>query len=250
MEKINFFLDIKKKVVGNIPYVLAYYGASTTSVEFVFPNWGEIIRYVLKDFCETETGDYEKAYWNIQTMNLGLNGAGSGDLLKRLDSLVLSRNPDLVILDDGKNDYYYGIDKKTSYENSARIIDPILAKGAKIIYTTSFPALWPELNAKLNDYIENDRKIAAKYAADNRLLFIDFYKAVTREEIEKSYTLVSQGGNEDVGYKPGEVDPIHYNKYGNALVAKIILKEAFGIDFDADKFLVSISDNTKKYPEY
>ncbi len=50
--------------------------------------------------------------------------------------------------------------------------------------------------------------------------------------------------------KKGEIDPIHYNRYGNAIVAKILLKKVFSVDFDEEKFLEDLANPIVKWPRY
>lgn len=66
----RFLEDIKTSIEKGKPYLIAYYGASTTSQEYVFPNWGDIIRYVLKFELEQIMNDWKKPLWNIHTINL------------------------------------------------------------------------------------------------------------------------------------------------------------------------------------
>jgi len=47
----------------------------------------------------------------------------------------------------------------------------------------------------------------------------------------------------------GESDLEHPNQLGNAYIAKIILKEVFDIDFDADKYIRETFEGLK-YPGY
>ena len=64
MEKTKSFLDsIRESLKKDEPFLIVFYGASTTSQENVFPSWPEIIRYFLKN--ESEETDYKKSFWNI-----------------------------------------------------------------------------------------------------------------------------------------------------------------------------------------
>ncbi|MFH0969298.1 MAG: GDSL-type esterase/lipase family protein [Patescibacteria group bacterium] len=247
---MNFLEEIEKEAIQDKLYPIAFYGASTTSSEYVFPNWVEIIRYVLKDAIEQKLGDYKKAYWNIQTFNLGLDGASSKDLLEKFDDLVLRINPRLLFLAMGKNDPYYGIDPKETAENTFKLISKALDSGIKVIFANTPPALWESLNEKIKNHLQAEREVAKKFAENGNFMFIDIFEKFPKEELEKIYTLISADGNKVVGIKPGEVDPIHYNKRGSALVAKIFLKEAFDIDFNVENFLQDLNDPTKKYPSY
>ncbi|MFA6383350.1 MAG: SGNH/GDSL hydrolase family protein [Parcubacteria group bacterium] len=247
---MKFLEDIIDNAKEDKFYPIVFYGASTTSAEYSMPNWGEIIRYWLKEKVSDAVGNYKKAYWNIQTSNRGINGGCSQDLLERLDILVLSLAPKVIFLSVGKNDAYYRIDTKITAANTRKIIQKSLGSGSKVVFMTTVPTLWDKLNEKIKDYVEVDRMVAQEFSDNENFIFIDFYNFFTKEDLEKSYTLVSVDGNEIVGIAPGEIDPIHYNKIGNALVVKIILKEVYGLDFDAEKFISDLADPAKKYPGY
>lgn len=247
---MKFLEDIIEYVKKDKLYSIVFYGASTTSAEYSMPNWGEIIRYWLKDGIGNAIGDHAKASWNIQTANRGLNGGSSQDLLERFDDFVLSLKPQIIFLSVGKNDAYFEIDKKITAENTKKIIRKSLAAGSKVVFMTTVPALWEKLNEKIRDYVEVDRALTQEFLDNKNFIFIDLYKLFSKQDLEKSYTLISLDGNEIVGIAPGEVDPIHYNKFGNALVAKIILKEVYDLDLDVEKFIKDLGDPTNKYPGY
>ncbi len=248
-----FFEDIKKSVEKDESFLIAYYGASTTSQEYMFPNWGEIIRYTLKYAFENEDegeDDYKKYMWNIHTINLGLDGASSTDLLERFDNLVLSKKPNIIFLDASKNDVYYKIDKKVTENNNKKLIKKALDKGIKVVFTARIPSLRENLNKKIIEYNEIDKKIAKEFSENKNFIFIDLFNIFPKTLIKESYTLIHPISNEYIGIKAGEIDPIHYNKLGNVIVSKILLKEVFNIDFDENKFLKDLSDNTKMFPDY
>jgi len=245
-----FLEEIKKEAEQDKLYPIAFYGASTTSSEYVFPNWVEIIRYVLKNVVEQKTSDYKRAYWNVQTFNCGLDGASSKDLLERFENLVLRIKPRMIFLAMGKNDPYYGIDPKETTENTSKLISQALDSGIKVVFANAPPALWESLNEKIKNHLEAEREVAKKFAENENFIFIDIFEKFPKKELEKIYTLICADGNEVVGIKPGEIDPIHYNKRGSAIVAKILLEEAFGIDFDMEIFLNDLNDPSKKYPSY
>ncbi len=247
---MNFLDEVKKRIEEDKLFFIVYYGASTTSAEYCFPNWGEIIRYVLKDTLEQKIGVYKKAYWNLQTMNMGLNGASSADLLERFDFLVLDKKPDLIFLNDAStNDPYLNIDKEISKKNTRMIIEKAVGKNIKVVFSTTIPSSRNDLNKKVADWIKVEREVAENFRENKNFIFIDLFNLFPKEAVEKSYTLIGEE-NEDVGFKEGEIDPIHYNKYGNAIVAKILLKKVFDIDFDEEKFLRDLNDPMQMYPNY
>ncbi|PCI21281.1 hypothetical protein COB64_00155 [Candidatus Wolfebacteria bacterium] len=246
---MNFFDEIKNRVVNNIQTDIIYYGPSTTSFENIFPNWGEIIRYVLKAELEDNIEDINKL-WNLHTLNLGLDGATSGDLLDRFQELVLDKKPYLIFLSAGKNDVRFGVNSRTTIENIKELIQQSLNNSIKVVFSTYIPSLKSEENIKMMEHIKNENKIAKSFINNKNFVFVDLFALFPRDAIEKSYTLIEPEGNESLRLKPGDIDYVHYNKYGNAIVAKILLKEVFDINFDADKFLEGLLDNNKKYPDY
>ena len=250
MDNKSFFGEIKSKVEKDKPYLIAYYGASTTSHEWIFPNWGDIIRYVLKDELEHALKDWKKPAWNIHTINLGLDGATSSDLFNRFDKLVLDKNPNLIFLEEGKNDIYFNIEGKVTEANKKKTIRKALEKGIKVVFISTIPSLWEKLNRKIINNMEVDNNVAREFKDDKNFMFVNLFELFPKNLIEKSYTLISKEGNDVVGIAPGEIDPIHYNRYGNAIVAKILLKKVFGIDFDENVFLKDLNNPEKQYPDY
>lgn len=246
----NFFEEIRTSVEKDKPFLIAYYGASTTSHEGVFPNWGDIIRYVLKYQLEETLKDWKKPCWNIHTINLGFDGATSNDLLNRFDELVLSKKPDLIFLEEGKNDIYFDINKRITEANNKKTIQKALNKGIKVVFISSIPSLRESLNKKIKNNMEIDYSVASEFKDNKNFIFVDLFKSFPKNLIEKSYTLISEEGNDVVGIDPGSIDPIHYNRYGNSIVAKILLKQAFGIDFDEKKFLKDLDNLSKQFPGY
>ena len=245
-----FLKEIKSKVEKNKPYLIAYYGASTTSHEYIFPNWGDIIRYALKFHIESILNDWKKSCWNIHTINLGLDGATSTDLSGRFDELVLSKNPDLIFLEEGKNDMYFNIDKKVTEANKKKTIKKALDRGIKVVFISSIPSLWEKLNKRIVDNMKIENNVAKEFAGNKNFMFVNLFELFPKNQVKKSYTLISENGNDVIGIAPGEIDPIHYNRYGNAIVAKILLKEVFGINFNEKVFLKDLNDQSKQFPDY
>lgn len=245
---MSLITQIKKQVESDRPYLIAFYGPSTVSFEYIFPNWTEVIRYAVKDHLETVVEDYKKIYWNIFTMNLGMSGATSKDLLERAD-YVRKMDPDLVFVTSSKNDAYLDISPDQSGKNSSALITYFLEQGKKVVFLTSIPSLRNDLNEKIAPYVDMDRGVSKKFGKHENFLFIDLYQLFPSDKIERSYTMISES-NPAEGVVEHEKDPIHYNHYGNSIVAKIILKEAFGIEFDNDKFLQQAYDEGIKYPAY
>jgi lysophospholipase L1-like esterase len=66
-------------------------------------------------------------------LNAGVRGNTTADVLARLDRDVLSKNPRLVILLIGGNDFLQGVPSATSFSNIRTIIDRIHASGSAVL---------------------------------------------------------------------------------------------------------------------
>jgi len=245
-----FYKAAKQSVLDEKHFFITFYGTATTSVEYVFPNWAEIIRFALKRHIEEDIGLYNIPYWYIQTSNFALNGAASRDLRMHFDKLVTERKPKMIFLNAGKNDVYQDIPLRETKRNTEWLIERSLALDLLVVFTTAVPALRDDLNKKILQYVNLDRRVAQGFKTNDNLKFVDYYEHFNKEDIGKSYTLVSPTGNEHINLDPGQIDPIHFNRYGNALIAKILLREIFEFDFDHEKFLADLADDGKKYPGF
>ncbi|MCK5412933.1 MAG: SGNH/GDSL hydrolase family protein [Candidatus Pacebacteria bacterium] len=247
---MNLIKEIENKIRDENIFKIVFYGASTTVVAYSFPNWAEIVKYALREKFEEIIGDWKAPYWFIQSFNGGLDGASSEDLLANLEMFVIKENPDLIFLSTSKNDFYYNFKLEETKNNTKQIIDKLLETGAKIIFTTSIPSSDEKRNNKINTFLDNDRKIAFNYLDSPNFLFIDFFRLIEKKYREKMYTLIQESNEEITGAKIGDIDTIHFNKYGNVVIASVLLKECFDIEFNVDKFIKDVKDNTRKNPRF
>ena len=80
-------------------------------------------------------GDYPSALTkmtSVAVINAGIDGDTSTEALKRLQSGVLDREPLLVIVEFGGNDFLRKIPQEETLNNMIEIIDKIQAKGAMV----------------------------------------------------------------------------------------------------------------------
>ncbi len=70
----------------------------------------------------------------MKVINAGVDSDETEDVLKRLDRDVLSKDPRMVIVLIGGNDYLDGVPRKETLENLDEIIRRIQAKGAMVIF--------------------------------------------------------------------------------------------------------------------
>lgn len=71
-------------------------------------------------------------------INAGVSGDTTADGLARLDSDVLSRNPDIVIVFLGGNDILQNVDESVTVENLTEIVEQIQAQDAAVIIVGSY----------------------------------------------------------------------------------------------------------------
>lgn len=69
---------------------------------------------------------------DIPVINAGIDGDTSVEALKRIESDVLERDPLLVIIEFGGNDFLRKISKETTLKNLKQMIDKIQEKGAMV----------------------------------------------------------------------------------------------------------------------
>ena len=80
-------------------------------------------------------GDYPSALTkmtSIPVINAGIDGDTSTEAIKRIKSDVLDRNPLLVIVEFGGNDFLRKIPQEVTLNNVREIIDKIQAQGAMV----------------------------------------------------------------------------------------------------------------------
>ncbi len=246
---MDLIKTIENKINNKEIYRIIFYGPSTTNMQSVFPNWPEIIRYVLREHLEKITGDWKFPDWYIQTANRALDGATSKDLLANCEEFVLKEKPDLVFLSVSKNDAYLNIDLKETEINTRKFMEVLLKNKIAVVFTTSAPSKEKRISVKIMPFVESDRKVARLYKQEENFEFIDFFQLIPASITEKMYSFISDG-NEKLGFKPGDIDTVHFNRYGNAVIAGTVLKECFGANFDADKFLADLKDETKMHPRF
>jgi acyl-CoA thioesterase-1 len=133
----------------------------------------------------------------VPVINAGVSGDTTDTALARLDADVLARDPRIVIVGLGGNDFLHGVDIKTTEANLRTIVEKIQGAGAMVVI---LGFRFPSLNA---DY-EGMYKRVAK---DGRCLFIaNLLRGIITDPQLKS-------------------DEIHPNAKGYALMAERIARD-------------------------
>lgn len=243
MEKLTLktfveFLDDKET------FRLAFLGDSITAVDWLHPNWRELVEYILRDLAYDNVKSWKTASWGFRCYNCGFDGSASEDIGRLMNDEVFSLYPDMVIYQIGDNDADYKVSLEQFRINIESNIDRLLTFVKKVVITSDIYNGKPALNEKYAPYIEIVREIVKT----KNVLFVDMAKEFAKQDVSKFFTLKSPG-NELFAIKKGEIDLVHPNQLGNAYFAKVILKQVFGFDFDIDKYFASIKKDIM-LPEY
>jgi len=163
-------------------------------------------------------------YPDYELIGAGIGGNKVYDLYLRLESDVLEKKPDLVVIYVGINDVWHkkssgtGTDYDKFIKFYQALISKISATGSKVVLCT--PTVIGEkmngenalgLDADLDKYADAVRELAKKNnlpLCDLRTAFLDYEKANNKNNQEKNILTV---------------DGVHLNDLGNNLVVKNLL---------------------------
>jgi len=229
----------------NGKYWIVFTGDSITSCEWVHPNWRDIVIYVLHtEATKILEGDWQTVEWGIKGFNFAYDGATTKDIYEKLDEILLTK-PQLVIGLMGGNDPALGISAEESVEYIGKIADVITGSGARLVWSNSTPA---GKGSKKNPEYEPYAKALINMPEKDKVVKIDMFNIYQAFPTERFFTFVSEE-NPVEGIKAGEIDLQHPNQLGNAYIAKVVLKEVFGINFDPEKYIADTLAG-EKYPNY
>jgi lysophospholipase L1-like esterase len=153
--------------------------------------------------------------YQVKSINAGIGGHKSNDMLARLESDVLRHRPAWVSISCGVNDVWHGekgVSLSDYQKNMTEIVDRCLQAGAKVLLLTATPIhenLDSPENLKLRPYNDFLRQLAK----DKSVLLGDLFAA-----FERVYGTRLREGNMLT------TDGVHMNPRGNRLMAREILK--------------------------
>jgi NAD kinase len=233
---------IKNKLEEEGKFWIGFVGDSITSCEWVHPNWREIVEYVIKEELQKLMSGWKVPSWGVRCFNCGYDGATTKDVVEKIGEIE-GLHPDLVILMIGGNDSVLRVSKEEHKKNIREIAASLAAKSIDLIYSTDSKPWNEKLTKTYGEYVEVDKKLKIENTQ-----FINLFEEFDNFPTERIFTFKSEG-IEVVGIKKGDLDFLHPNQLGNAYIAKIILKEVFGIDFDPEKYIKTTLSG-EKYPQY
>lgn len=238
--------DIKATLEQTGRYWIAFTGDSITSTEWVHPNWREIVEYVLKEELTKQLGgNWKLSEWGFRCFNFGYDGATTKDIVGKIPDMLLLK-PNLIVGLMGGNDPTSSIPVDESTSNVQEIINKLNESGTKVAWCTSTPA--GQGSKKNSEYAPYAQALVNNIFNTDKTQLIDMYSLYQQFPLEKFFTFISED-NPVEGVKQGEPDLQHPNQLGNAYIAKIILKEIFGINFDPEKYITTTLKG-EKYPQY
>jgi lysophospholipase L1-like esterase len=119
-------------------------------------------------------------------INRGINGDTTSGFLQRVEQ-VTKLNPKKVFVMGGINDIFQGFQVKDIFENHKRIIQILKDKNiTPYIYSTLYTA---KKDNGYNDKVKELNILLKKYCEDNKIVFIDLNKSLSKDELLiKDYT--------------------------------------------------------------
>jgi lysophospholipase L1-like esterase len=233
--------EISEKIKSDGKYWVSFTGDSITSCEWVHPNWREIVEYVLKEELQKIYRDEWKIpSWGLRCFNFVFDGATTVDILEKIND-IKSVNPDLVIGLMGSNDRTrLSLEEHT--ENIKKIVENL---DTQVIWCNSICFL--ESSLRNNEY-RPFAEASMQISSSEKLQLIDMFNIFKSFPLERFFTFRSED-NPVEGVTEGQIDDTHPNQLGNAYIAKVVLKEVFGIDFDPEKYWKETLSG-EKYPNY
>ena len=153
---------------------------------------------------------------HITTINSGIGGETTEDLIKRIDRDVNSFNPDLVIITIGGNDTWKDLTIEEYEENLSKIITQLKEKNCLPVLQTYYCLLYDKMDKiflRFPKFVEVNRKLSLKLKIpllDQYRYFSPFYE------------------NEPKKYSKIMLDGLHVNPIGNALMG-IIASRLFSL---------------------
>jgi lysophospholipase L1-like esterase len=234
---------VKKALEKNGKYWIAFVGDSITSTEWVHPNWREIVEYVLKDKLQSEFSDWRTPSWGMRCFNWGFDGATTKDIVENSGEIIAIK-PDLIIALMGGNDPTLGVKPEETKKNIEKLFQKFGENQAEVFWMTSTPDLYGKKDKTYSEY----REATLDINTSRGQTIFDMFTEYKKYDLKRFYTFISEG-NEVEHIKAGDIDPDHPNQLGNSYIAKIVLKEAFDVDFDPEKYIKTTSKGYK-FPEY
>lgn len=127
---------------------------------------------------------------NAPVINAGLSGDTSTEALARLDHDVLEKNPRLVLIEFGGNDFIKNVPMQETIKNTEEMIDKIQAKGAMVALV--------DISAGM--FMRAYRGVFAKIAVKKNAIFIPSVldKIITNPSMKSDFLHPNGSGYKEI----------------------------------------------------
>ncbi len=157
--------------------------------------------------------------YEVETINAGISGHKSNQMLERLERDVLAHKPDWVVISCGVNDVWHqfkfepeGIELPDYKENMQSIIDRFQEAGVKILLLTATP-IYENLNTEENKALQPYNEFLRELADEEDLLLADVNRTFQnwyKKKMNDKRLMTTDG--------------VHLNPRGNRIMATEILR--------------------------
>ena len=163
---------------------------------------------LFNQFCEANG-------YKVKSINAGISGHKSNDMLKRLQKDVLDKHPDWVSISCGVNDVWHGekgVPLPDYRKNMTEMVDRCTASGAKVLLLTATP-IFENLDRPENKKLAAYNDFLRQLANEKKIVLCDLnqaFTAVYEKKRTKDNVLTTDG--------------VHMKPSGYRLMAMEILK--------------------------
>ena len=199
----------KWKINPQKPIRVLAFGSSNTEL-----HWHSLGHF--NWFSWLSSGMREWIGRHITTINSGIGGETSKDLLKRIDRDVLSFNPDLVIITIGGNDTWKGLTIQEYQDYLTQTVEKIRDIKALPVLQTYYCLLYNQMD-KIFQLFPQIVEVNRNMSNEMNIPLIDQYKYFS-----------SFYEKDPKAYKDLMLDGLHVNPIGNAIMG-IIASRSFSL---------------------
>jgi lysophospholipase L1-like esterase len=130
---------------------------------------------------------------DMPVINAGLSGDTSTEGLARLDSDVLQKDPYLVLIEFGGNDFIKNVPEEKTIKNTEEMVDKIQAKGAMVALV--------DISAGM--FMRRYRGLFAKIAVKKKAIFIPsaLNKIITNPSMKSDFLHPNASGYKEIAYR-------------------------------------------------
>lgn len=128
----------------------------------------------------------------MEVINAGVDGDETEDALKRLDRDVLSKNPRLVIILLGANDYLDGVPVSKAFQNLDEIVRRIQAQGAMVVVGEIGTSIFGSALQRRWDHIVTTHQVAYVPRLLGTYFFNPTLKSDNLHPNDKGYEIIAE----------------------------------------------------------